>query len=390
MIYQNKIYNFFGTHYEMGFQQGEVFKENINNILNTFKDLEEIKGLKPRWLPTSLFISLAARKAYNSFKPIIEKYAPNQAERLKGIADGSGLNIKLIYLFSAAELLLGELDWKIPHLKTGCTSIAYKSSKTKSGHTIVSRNFDYAKFIVPFLFIKEDKPKDFFLNFSLTAIVLPGTFNGLNEHGVFIATNEAFPLNEKKEGLSASLIIQEALEKCENTEEVIKFFKKVPRGSGNVILIADPSDDIKILEYTSKRVLVREPYENDDFIVGTNHYTIKELKSIDIPREAIFGKKSPKCLRGVCINETSYVRKKTAEKKIRQKEKVDIEWIKSLQRDHSSDPKGKGGMETLCHHDPSNISAASMIIDLKTFESWFCFGLPCENEFIKFNFNKSK
>ena len=307
---------------------------------------------------------------------------------MDGIAEGSEVNRNFIYLFSAAELLLGELDWELPHLKTGCTSIAYKSNKTESNHTMISRNFDYAQFIVPYLMIRKNEPPGLNKTMDLTAMVLPGTFNGVNEHGVFISTDEAFPLEEKEEGLSASLIIQEALENCENTKEVINFFKKVPRGSGNVILVADPFDEIKILEYTSKRLKVRSPKEGEDFIVGTNHYTSEELKPIDLPRDAVFGKKAPKSLQGLCINETSYVRKDTAERMIQSVDQVNIEWIKKLHRDHSASPEGKGGMETICHHDPANISAASMIIDLETLESWICFGLPCENEYRFFNLKK--
>ena len=55
-----------------------------------------------------------------------------------------------------------------------------------------------------------------------------------------------------------------------------------------------------------------------------------------------------------------------------------------LHRDHSADPEGKGGMCTICHHDPENISAASMIFDLKSKDFWMCFGLPCENEYKKY------
>ncbi|MHA1492038.1 MAG: C45 family autoproteolytic acyltransferase/hydrolase [Promethearchaeota archaeon] len=388
MIDQNKIYQYLGTHYEMGFQQGKDFQKDIAQALQIFKNLEEIQSIKPKFLPTNLFMKIAANKTYKWLKPIFEKYSPNQDERIKGIADGSGINVKHLYFLCGTELLLNDLDWELPHFKTGCTSIAYKSNKTESGHALISRNFDYAKFVVPYLVLRRNLPTGFNRTYDLTAMVLPGTFNGMNERGVFIATDEAFPTAEINDGLSASIIMQDALETCNNTEEVITFFKKAHRGSGNVILVADPSDNIKILEYTSQRLHVREPYEGDDFIVGTNHYISEDLKKIDIPREAVFGKNSPKNLRGVCINETSYVRKEIAEKKIRSVSKVNVDWLKKLHRDHSASPDGNGGMETICHHDPANISAASMIINLSTFESLFCFGLPCENEYKKFNFKK--
>ena len=385
MINQGVIHEFKGTHYEMGFQQGQIFKHATQEMLDIFLDLDDIKALKPWFLPKNLFLRISSKKAFNAFQPIVEKYAPNQAQRIKGLSEGSGLKEETLYLFSAAELMLAELDWELPHLKSGCTSIAYQGDITESGHTMVSRNFDYARFIVPFLMLRTNRPQGLNATYDLTAMVLPGTFNGLNEHGVFISTDEAFPLDEIEEGLSASLLIQEALETCKSTEEVVEFFTNSARGSGNVILIADSEDDVRVMEYTSKQIHVRNPSPGDNFIVGTNHYTIDELKPIDLPREAIFGKKSPKPLRGICINETSYVRKDIAERLIRNADQIDLNFIKALHRDHSVNPKGVGGMETLCHHDPINISAASMIMDLKNFNAWICLGLPCKNNYKSYN-----
>ncbi len=385
---QDFVYSFSGTHYEMGIQQGKAFGEFAHQAWDNLKSLEEVQGLKPKYLPTSLFLKLASKKAYKWLSPMFKTHAPNQTERIKGISTGSGLSEPLFYLFSGLELMLGTPDWELPHIKTGCTSIAYQSSFTEAGHTMISRNFDYAKFVVPYLILRKNSPMELNQTYDLTAGVLPGTFNGINEHGVFIGTDEAFPVSEKKDGLSASILIQEALEKCSNTEEVVDFFSKSPRGSGNVILVADPSNNMKVLEYTSNRLRVREPDRGDKFIVATNHYVLNEFKEVDLPRQAVFGKKSPKGLYGMCINETSYIRKETAERLIRDlKRKVTVEDMMNLHRDHSSSPDGRGGMNTLCHHDQLNISAASMIFDLETLDAWICLGLPCENKYNKINFN---
>lgn len=385
MLDQNQIYKCKGSHYEMGLQQGKFFKENAEQVISRFKNLEEIQGIKPKLIPTNIFLNIASWKAKKELSPLLEEFAPNQASRIKGIAEGSGLKENFIYLFCAAELFLGELDWELPHLKSGCTSIAYTSNKIQNAHTMISRNFDYSDFIVPFLMVRKNIPKGYNKTWDLTAMVLPGTFNGVNEHGVFISTNEAFPLDERHKGLSASLLIQEALEKCSSTQEVIKFFRKMPRGSGNVILVADPSDDLRVMEYTSNRLYIRKLEKDETFLVATNHYSNQNLKAIDLPREAVFGKDSPQLLQGICINKTSYVRKETAETYLRRKDKININDIKTLHRDHSADPEGTGGMETICHHDPINISAASMIIDLHDFYGWFCFGSPCQNKYHKFH-----
>ena len=84
------IETFSGTHYEMGFQQGKAYKQSLFDGIQTVQKQPEFLMLKPKWLPKGLFFTIAKNKAIGYAKPIIEKYAPNQAERVRGIADGSG------------------------------------------------------------------------------------------------------------------------------------------------------------------------------------------------------------------------------------------------------------------------------------------------------------
>ena len=84
MIQQNKIYQCSGSHYEMGFQQGKIFTDLSESLIEMFKNLEEIQALKPEPIPTDIFLKFASKKAYRTLNKVLEKYAPNQAERIKG------------------------------------------------------------------------------------------------------------------------------------------------------------------------------------------------------------------------------------------------------------------------------------------------------------------
>ena len=99
MFEQKKIYNFSGSHYEMGFQQGKIFAGFAQNLVDMFKNLEEIQGLKPEPIPTDVFLKYASKKAFRTLNKMLQKLAPNQAERIKGMAEGSGLDEKLLYLY---------------------------------------------------------------------------------------------------------------------------------------------------------------------------------------------------------------------------------------------------------------------------------------------------
>ncbi|MHA1341824.1 MAG: C45 family autoproteolytic acyltransferase/hydrolase [Promethearchaeota archaeon] len=382
---QQNFFNFIlfeGTHREMGVLQGRKFAKNIKYGLNILREHEEINQLRPKLMPKSFFLKLAASKAYKGLEPIFERNIPNQAERIRGIAEGAEISLEFIYLLLSSEILLGEPDFEIP-IEKGCTSIAYSASKTARNHVMISRNFDFERFVLDLLCLRHNKPHNLYESWDLSATPLPGTFNGINEKGVFIATNEAFPIKEVDVGLPASAIIQEALENCATANEVFDLVKELPRGSGNIFCVADSDGNIFAIEYTSKRIYKREMKKG--YLITTNHYVDKNLVKIDIPRNAILGKRAPKELRGIAFNETSYIRMETAQKILESKEKFDIQDMKALHRDHSNSKDNKGGMNSICHHDPINITAASMIFDLNSFEAWICKGVPCENEYIYFN-----
>jgi predicted choloylglycine hydrolase len=385
-------HRFNGTHIDMGTQQGKSFARALHDGLVSFKALETLQSMKPRWIPANFFLWIAGGIAKKNLEPIYAKHAPRQLERIKGIAKGAGIDERYVWLLSSSEIVLGINDYELP-LACGCTTVAFKPSLVASGHATVARNFDFVTFIVPYLRVRRNEPAGLLKSMDITAAPLPGTFNGINEAGVFISTNEAFPVAEgiREAGLPASIIIQEALETARNTQEAIDVFKRLPRGSCNIITIADPLGDIVSLEYTSKEIHEVVPGDGEGFLVATNHYITPQLAAIDLPVNAVFGKKAPRALRGTCINKTSVTRRVTAtawvKDKARQPGSITNEGLMSLLRDHSANA-GTGGMETICHHDPENISAASMVVDLASREMWACFGLPCEHEYEQVIFNE--
>lgn len=381
-IDRSRFYEFKGSHYEMGLQQGKSFSKNYNIGFEILRNHEGINNLRPKIIPKKIFMNIAANKTAKFVKPIFDKFAPHQAERIQGISEGSGLPIEKIYLLSGTEIVLGKLDFEIPQIRKGCSDIGYQASKTDRHHAMFSRNFDFEQMVLNFLCLRKNIPNGKYKSWDITASPLPGTFNGVNEKGLAIGTNECFPLNEVEEGLPASTIIQEALENCATTQEAFELIKTLPRGSGNVFLMNDANGDMMAVEYTSKRIYKRQT--SDNFLVATNHYLVEELKSIDIPREAVFGKLAPRALQGCCINNTSWIRMNTLNNLVRSIPIISLENMMTFHRDHSADPSGKGNFDTVCHHDPVNITAASMIFDLESLDAWIAFGLPCQHDYIHF------
>ena len=80
---------FSGNHHEIGIQQGRTYFEQFKQTIQLIPRLSFIKTMKPKFIPTPLFIYLAKRRASSLLKHDILQYYPLQAERLNGIAEGS-------------------------------------------------------------------------------------------------------------------------------------------------------------------------------------------------------------------------------------------------------------------------------------------------------------
>ena len=87
---------FFGTHYEMGFQQGKQYSQSIRKGIQALLDSDVIKENKPKFLPQGLFFLAAKQRAKKLIDKDILKYFPKQADRLRGIADGASIDLSSI------------------------------------------------------------------------------------------------------------------------------------------------------------------------------------------------------------------------------------------------------------------------------------------------------
>jgi hypothetical protein len=70
---------FSGTHYEMGFQQGKQYRQQIQQGIKTLLDSDIVKENKPKLLPQWLFFAIAKRRAEKLLKKDILENYPNQA-----------------------------------------------------------------------------------------------------------------------------------------------------------------------------------------------------------------------------------------------------------------------------------------------------------------------
>ena len=147
---------FSGTHYEIGVQQGKAVRTLLHQTLEQVPNFAEVKSMKPRFIPMSLFLLLARRRATKTLENDICQYYPNQAERLKGIAEGAGIDLSWAFFAQSMELLVdfGASLVRIP----ACTSLGFTPQHTTTKETIIGKNFDYPNHFSPLHLTCQTKP----------------------------------------------------------------------------------------------------------------------------------------------------------------------------------------------------------------------------------------
>jgi predicted choloylglycine hydrolase len=373
-----KRYTFSGSHYEIGFLQGRTIGESLHETIAQIPNLEVVKSIKPRLIPTSLFLALAKSQAEKKFSRDINIYYPNQAERLRGIAEGAGIDLKTIMLILSAESLI--TIKKSDYYIQACTSIALSPQHTSSVETIIGKNFDYPNEFAPFNLTCHLKPSERYQTLGCTMSPLPGILDGLNEHGLTVTYNLAYTTDKATHYVPISIMLQEMLETCKNAKQAVDFIARSKRARDAIITIADVNGNIKTIELSSNHHAIRN--EEGSPIVRTNHFFTNEMQKFEIPKNAVYSGNAPNILHGIGVHESSIKRYERAKELLKNIERINDEDLKNILRDHGTD--NKPSMFTICRHDDLTSTLRSVICypNRKTIK--VLYGAPCQKKHIEF------
>lgn len=372
------LQSFSGTHYEVGVQQGQAVRESVRKILEQIPSIEAIRLMKPGLLPTSIFLTLARRRATSLLKDDIFEYYPRQADRLRGLAEGAGIDLPTAFFMQSMELLIGTPNYRIE----ACTTLGFSSQRTTSAETIVAKNFDYVNDLAPYHLTCETKPKEGYRTLGCTMAPLPGILEGMNEHGLLVTYNLAFMTDKPSSFVPLSIVLREMLETCRSTEEAVKFITQAKRGGHDALLmLADAEGDIRAVEISSNYSATREMVDGQ--IINTNHYHTDKMQQYEVPRKAVYsGKGIPKDWIGKRVHESSERRLKRAQELLEDRAKVDEDHIAAILRDHGNDDHPSN--MTICQHGEYMSTLRSMIFYPQRKTVKILYGNPCKNEYTEF------
>ena len=206
--------------------------------------------------------------------------------------------------------------------------------------------------------------------------------DGMNEHGLTVTHNTAFPTDKPTCFAPNSLMLQEMLETCQNTEEAVHFIMNAKHASGALLMLGDAGGDIRTVEMSCHHAAVREPLDNQ--IINTNHYHIVEMQKDEIPRNAVFSEQASKEWVGKRLHESSEERLKRAQDLLTTKN-IDEATIISILRDHGPDQHPSN--LTICQHGEYNSTLRSMILYPNRQIIKVLYGNPCLNTYTEFAFS---
>ncbi len=257
-----KVKLFKGGFFEMGKQQGKIYRENGM----TFSNLKIDQIL------------------YKKQLAVYQKHYPELLEEFKGMAKAGKFDEnKLIYNFICGEILWFKKRFKE---SKACTIFGVKN---RNG-TFVGRNYDWHPVTEDIfqVYKVENKSRNSFIAISDMGMDRPANAkprylyynadDAINDKGLFIGLTFAYN-NKLNHGLSSMHMIKLIAETCKTIDDALEAFKKIPLCCPKNFFIADKNGDMVVVEHTSKRFKTVHPKGN--VLIQTNHYVDSELSKED-------------------------------------------------------------------------------------------------------------
>ncbi len=251
-----------GTPYEMGRQLGEQTKLAIANTLDM------LVARFRHWDDAQFERARERHVAYT------ERHAPELVEEAQGIADGSGVELRWIYLASFYASMRGALE--------ECSNFIFTDSPDGP---ILARTCDLPKHEGKHAGLALVRPEG---GMAVLATHWPGTTwrgSGINEAGLALGGSScAANVPTPDECMNPHALPTWVLSRAETTAEAIALFASVhaqPWGANHAIV--DASGDAAIIEKAGEHQAVRRPQGGR--LWCTNHALTDELSrfAIDDP-----------------------------------------------------------------------------------------------------------
>ncbi len=365
-----------GSPYEMGYIQGQKQKKLIRETENFIKEYKFIKEIIPDFLNMDLLIR--GVKTFAGLSSLVFMKDKKMYSRLKGIAEGAGVEIEVILLSQLLEIFLDRPLYYIGP----CTTIGIKENFFKKKGPAVLKNFDYITGFEKFNLLRFSNPDKGYKSVELTMAQLAGSHTGMNEKGLCVSYNYGISIENIKAKIPYTLLVQRLLEEFDNTIDAINYILDMEFSHSAIITICDKTGNLKVLELTPHHKAIREPSPGENFTVATNFFVTKKMQQYDLPHNAYYAHHLPKAIRGQRIHRSNEMRYNLGLSLLKKKSKISLKYLFNIAAAHTPDTNGDD--DSICRHHEFFNTLASMIMLPHYSEVYVTFEHPCKKNYIKF------
>jgi isopenicillin-N N-acyltransferase-like protein len=344
----------YGSHYQMGCQIGESFREQVAHSIDNARRLLEdaCDQLQLNWD--------GARIQSRKYLPFAEERYPQYVEEMKGIADGASVRFDDVVVINTMEAVTNDAL----HLER-CTSIGVNQERTAHGNVLLAHNEDWMPEDEPDGYIVHARPDDepAFLALAYGAW-LPNI--GFNACGIAQCCNSVYP-NDSRIGIPR-VIVSRVVLASQTPEEAIRHALAPKRAAGYNHLLAHESGELYSVEVSARRFALL--YGEDGYMVHTNHYLDRKMQEIEYDPEELI---------------STRVRNFRARRLLAQTKAHTVKSLQAIQKDHVNYP------DSICNHkedgDPLHRqkTISALVMDLTNRQMHACWGNPCENPYLTYH-----
>lgn len=328
-----------GSAYEAGKQLGEFLKED--------------KGLIAFMTSPFMGGEKLSDAAFEKVKRLYDEFCPGANEEIQGFADAVGKSYRdVVYYFAYLHMVKGN-----------CSQIAVTPQYSADAHCYLGRNYDFGWNDSPVFIETRIDGQYKQLGF---ACQLFGRFDGMNEHGLCIATS-AGAINPPytEEGFVFPVVVRAVLDQCKTVEEALALFEKMPFADYRNFCIVDRQGNAALIEAAAS---VHSVQKGGECRIATNHYESELLRD-----------------KGFYKPMHSVVRYETLQSFVKERQgNISADDIKAV----------LGGMmpEGVCcnHYEDGMGTMWSMVFDATDTKAYVCFGSPNTKEFVEMKMGQDK
>jgi len=330
-----------GSYYDMGLKIGKLLKKD--------------KGLLPKFSKENIAKSMEYEKE-------VRTYAPGLLDELQGIADGSGVDYRVV---AAHELS--------PYrIQPSCLVMAISGDYTRNRLPVLARNHEWIEEDSKYLTLCHTKPKGKMKSLGFTFHwANMSRYGGVNKAGLAISSISTSFKNSGP-GVMFNVAMRWILDNCRTLEEATEFIERIPKTWGVAYLMIDKSGAIAKVE--AHREKTKTTYTEKGFQFVSLRFDSSEMER--------YNKENEDNQRAFDMHSA---RKHFLLKWFRENAgNIKDEMIMDALKNHEN---------KMCTHDYDGKVhwgiCWSWILSPGRDEAAVCVGPPCKNEFRKFRYFES-